>query len=168
MSEAVATFVLVYWIIQQAPQPVVEGQAPNLGNIGLGYAGVAFAVIAIGAGLGGSTGYAINPARDLGPRIAYALLPLRGKEDRLGLRMGTHRRTSAGRSSGRSGLLAELLTAVRRVALCRPRVRYRTGSRTGRLAQTPSPELRPGDPAADPRRQVFARPRDIAPDLHDR
>lgn len=81
VSEAVATFVLVYWVIQQAPwQPAIEGQAPNLGNIGLGYAGVAFAVIAIGAGLGGPTGYAINPARDLGPRIAYALLPLRGKE----------------------------------------------------------------------------------------
>lgn len=81
VSEAVATFVLVYWVIQQAPwQPSVEGSAPNLGNIGLGYAGVAFAVIAIGAGLGGATGYAINPARDLGPRIAYALLPLHGKE----------------------------------------------------------------------------------------
>lgn len=81
VSEAIATFVLVYWVIQQAPwQPALEGQAPNLGNIGLGYAGVAFAVIAVGAGLGGSTGYAINPARDLGPRIAYALLPLRGKE----------------------------------------------------------------------------------------
>lgn len=81
VSEAVATFVLVYWIIQQAPwQPAVEDQAPNLGNIGLGYAGVAFAVIAIGAGLGGATGYAINPARDFGPRLAYAVLPLRGKE----------------------------------------------------------------------------------------
>ncbi len=81
ISEAVATFVLVYWIVQQAPwQPSVEGAAPNLGNIGLGYAGVAFAVIGIGAGLGGATGYAINPARDLGPRIAYALLPLHGKE----------------------------------------------------------------------------------------
>ncbi len=81
VSEAIATFVLVYWVIQQAPwQPAIEGAAPNLGNIGLGYAGVAFAVIAIGAGLGGATGYAINPARDLGPRIAYALLPLHGKE----------------------------------------------------------------------------------------
>ncbi|MEI2786148.1 MAG: MIP/aquaporin family protein [Candidatus Nanopelagicales bacterium] len=81
VSEAIASFVLVYWIIQQAPwQPSIEGAAPNLGNIGLGYAGVAFAVVAIGAGLGGATGYAINPARDLGPRIAYALLPLHGKE----------------------------------------------------------------------------------------
>jgi len=81
VSEAIATFVLVYWIIQQGPwQPAVEGQAPDLGNIGLGYAGVAFAVIAVGAGLGGSTGYAINPARDLGPRLAYAVLPIKGKQ----------------------------------------------------------------------------------------
>lgn len=81
LSEAVGTFVLVYWIIQQSPwQPALPGQPPDLGNLGLGYAGVAFAVIAIGAGLGGPTGYAINPARDLGPRIAYALLPLKGKQ----------------------------------------------------------------------------------------
>ena len=36
-------------------------------------------VVGIGASLGGPTGYAINPARDLGPRIAYAVLPIRGK-----------------------------------------------------------------------------------------
>jgi len=40
---------------------------------------VALIVIAIGASLGGPTGYAINPARDLGPRIAHALLPIHGK-----------------------------------------------------------------------------------------
>ncbi len=80
-SEAIATFVLVYWIIQQAPwEPATIDHAPSLGNIGLGYAGVAFAVIAIGAGLGGATGYAINPARDLGPRIAYAIMPVKNKQ----------------------------------------------------------------------------------------
>jgi glycerol uptake facilitator protein len=36
-------------------------------------------VVGIGASLGGPTGYAINPARDLGPRIAHAILPIRGK-----------------------------------------------------------------------------------------
>ncbi len=81
LSEAIATFVLVYWIIQQQPwAPGLEGQPPSLGNLGLGYAGVAFAVIGIGASLGGATGYAINPARDLGPRLAYALLPIKGKQ----------------------------------------------------------------------------------------
>ena len=40
---------------------------------------VAFLVVAIGASLGGPTGYAINPARDLGPRIAHAILPIKGK-----------------------------------------------------------------------------------------
>ena len=40
---------------------------------------VALLVVGIGASLGGPTGYAINPARDLGPRIAHALLPIKGK-----------------------------------------------------------------------------------------
>jgi glycerol uptake facilitator protein len=40
---------------------------------------VALLVVGIGASLGGPTGYAINPARDLGPRIAHAILPIKGK-----------------------------------------------------------------------------------------
>jgi glycerol uptake facilitator protein len=42
---------------------------------------VALLVVAIGASLAGPTGYPINPARDLGPRIAHAILPIRGKGD---------------------------------------------------------------------------------------
>jgi glycerol uptake facilitator protein len=45
----------------------------------LGAIPVAFLVWAIGLSLGGPTGYAINPARDLGPRIAHAVLPIPGK-----------------------------------------------------------------------------------------
>jgi glycerol uptake facilitator protein len=45
----------------------------------LGPLAVALLVVGIGASLGGPTGYAINPARDLGPRIAHAILPIRGK-----------------------------------------------------------------------------------------
>jgi glycerol uptake facilitator protein len=54
------------------------------GQIGLGAIGalpVGLLVLAIGLSLGGTTGYAINPARDLGPRIAHALLPIPGKGD---------------------------------------------------------------------------------------
>ena len=49
------------------------------GLAALGALPVALLVIAIGASLGGPTGYAINPARDLGPRIAHFLLPIKGK-----------------------------------------------------------------------------------------
>ena len=64
----IATFVLVFVIIQ-------FGNTPS----GLGPLAVALLVVAIGASLGGPTGYAINPARDLGPRIAHALLPIKDK-----------------------------------------------------------------------------------------
>jgi glycerol uptake facilitator protein len=47
--------------------------------VAMGALPVALLVIAIGASLGGPTGYAINPARDLGPRIAHFFLPIRGK-----------------------------------------------------------------------------------------
>ncbi|TXH39882.1 MAG: aquaporin family protein [Actinobacteria bacterium] len=80
VSEAIGTFVLLIWIQESSPfQPGTADSAPQFGNSALGYAGVAFTVIAIGASLGGATGYAINPARDLGPRIMYTLLPIKGK-----------------------------------------------------------------------------------------
>jgi glycerol uptake facilitator protein len=68
VTEVIGTFVLVFWV-------AVSGNTPA----GIGPLGVALVVVAIGASLGGPTGYAINPARDLGPRIAHALLPIRGK-----------------------------------------------------------------------------------------
>ncbi|MFC7879945.1 MIP/aquaporin family protein [Isoptericola sp. NPDC057391] len=68
VTEVIATFVLVFFV-------VVSGKTPS----GLGPLAVALIVVAIGASLGGPTGYAINPARDLGPRIAHAFLPIKGK-----------------------------------------------------------------------------------------
>ncbi|NMR18762.1 MIP/aquaporin family protein [Cellulomonas fimi] len=68
VTEVLGTFVLVFVVI-------AFGSTPT----GLGPLAVALLVVAIGASLGGPTGYAINPARDLGPRIAHALLPIRGK-----------------------------------------------------------------------------------------
>ena len=47
----------------------------------LGAFPVAFLIISIGMSLGGTTGYALNPARDLGPRLAHCLLPIKGKRD---------------------------------------------------------------------------------------
>jgi glycerol uptake facilitator protein len=68
VTEILGTFVLVYIVIQ-------FGNTPS----GLGPLAVALLVVGIGASLGGPTGYAINPARDLGPRIAHAVLPIKGK-----------------------------------------------------------------------------------------
>jgi len=68
ITEIVGTFVLVFVILTFGPVPS-----------GLGPLAVALLVVGIGMSLGGPTGYAINPARDLGPRIAHFLLPIKGK-----------------------------------------------------------------------------------------
>ena len=71
LSEAIGTFVLVFAIKGIAQ---VQNCAPGLSNF------MVFGIIvSVGMSLGGLTGYAINPARDLGPRIAHALLPIKGK-----------------------------------------------------------------------------------------
>jgi glycerol uptake facilitator protein len=71
LSEFLGTFVLIYAILEW------PATTTDLGN--LNPLPVALIVLAIGLCLGGTTGYAINPARDLGPRIAHALLPIKGK-----------------------------------------------------------------------------------------
>ncbi|GAB3555206.1 MIP/aquaporin family protein [Arthrobacter tumbae] len=68
VTEIIGTFVLVFVIIAFAGTPS-----------GLGPLAVALLVVGIGASLGGPTGYAINPNRDLGPRVAHAFLPIKGK-----------------------------------------------------------------------------------------
>lgn len=78
VTEVIGTFVLVFVVLGAGkftganPTP-----AANLGW--LGALGVGLLVVGIGASLGGPTGYAINPARDLGPRIAHAVLPIPNK-----------------------------------------------------------------------------------------
>jgi glycerol uptake facilitator protein len=67
-TEAIGTFVLIFWILN-------SGGTPS----GLGPLAVALVIVGIGASLGGPTGYALNPARDLSPRIAHAILPIKGK-----------------------------------------------------------------------------------------
>ena len=77
-SEAVGTFVLIFTILYFTDATINDSQT----IIGLGSLGaipVAFLVWVIGLSLGGTTGYAINPARDLGPRITHALLPIKNK-----------------------------------------------------------------------------------------
>lgn len=78
LSEIVGTFVLVFVVFFFTDAQIIDdGTTIGLGS--LGALPVAFLVWAIGLGLGGTTGYAINPARDLGPRIAHALLPMKQK-----------------------------------------------------------------------------------------
>jgi glycerol uptake facilitator protein len=72
ISEFIATFVLVFAIIGAL---VASPDAPTNGL------GIAWIILALGTALGGTTGYALNPARDLSPRIAHAILPIKDKRD---------------------------------------------------------------------------------------
>jgi glycerol uptake facilitator protein len=75
VSEVIGTFVLVFVIFAFA------NNGDDAGLASLGAFPVALLVVVIGLALGGTTGYAINPARDLGPRIAHFVLPIPGKRD---------------------------------------------------------------------------------------
>lgn len=72
ITEIIGTFFLVFALLGIANTKMVDGLAPMV---------VGLIILAAGVSLGGPTGYAINPARDLGPRIAHAVLPIKGKGD---------------------------------------------------------------------------------------
>lgn len=72
ITEIIGTATLVLGVLAILGNKLTEGLAPLL---------IGFLVWGIGLSLGGPTGYAINPARDLGPRIAHAVLPIAGKGD---------------------------------------------------------------------------------------
>lgn len=74
LSEIVGTFLLVFAIIGY-------GNVGGAATVGVDKIYVYAIIVSIGMSLGGLTGYAINPARDLGPRIAYQVLPIKGKVD---------------------------------------------------------------------------------------
>ncbi|WP_419191395.1 MIP/aquaporin family protein [Saltatorellus ferox] len=78
VTEVIGTFVLVFVVIGFGRGGDPASAVPA-GLAALGAVPVALLVMGIGASLGGPTGYAINPARDLGARIAHAVLPIRGK-----------------------------------------------------------------------------------------
>lgn len=75
ISEVIGTFVLVLGILAIGANEFTKGLNPLI---------VGFLIVAIGISLGGTTGYAINPARDLGPRIAHAFLPIPKKGRQIG------------------------------------------------------------------------------------
>lgn len=80
-SELIGTFVLIFVILYIADPSIAldSGEEVKMGLGTLGALPVALLVTAIGLSLGGTTGYAINPARDLGPRMMHALLPMNHK-----------------------------------------------------------------------------------------
>jgi glycerol uptake facilitator len=83
ISEVIGTFVLIFVILYIADPSIAldNGEEVKMGLGTLGALPVALLVTAIGLSLGGTTGYAINPARDLGPRIMHFFLPMNHKGD---------------------------------------------------------------------------------------
>ena len=82
-SEVVGTFILIFAVLMIS-LPQLEYHSLGSAKVGMGSLGalpVALVVFSIGMSLGGTTGYAINPARDLGPRIMHYLLPLKHKDN---------------------------------------------------------------------------------------
>ena len=79
ISEVVGTFVLLFTIFYFTDAELGSDQTTPIGLGSIGALPVAFLVWVIGLALGGTTGYAINPARDLGPRIVHTLLPISNK-----------------------------------------------------------------------------------------
>ncbi|MGL5957628.1 MAG: MIP/aquaporin family protein [Phocaeicola sp.] len=75
ISEIVGSFVLLFVILSIGN----VGNTPQLGLGSIGAIPVTFLIISIGMSLGGTTGYAINPARDFAPRLAHLILPIKGK-----------------------------------------------------------------------------------------
>jgi len=76
-SEIIATCVLVFLILAIG----TKGNTPEVGLGSVGAFPVTAIIMALGMSLGGTTGYAMNPARDLSPRCMHALIPLKGKRD---------------------------------------------------------------------------------------
>jgi len=80
ISEVIGTFVLVFVVLCFSTNGSGDGVQIGKGGLAaLGALPVALLVFSIGMSLGGTSGYAINPARDLGPRIIHAILPVPGK-----------------------------------------------------------------------------------------
>jgi glycerol uptake facilitator protein len=78
-SELVGTFVLLLVIFYNSGVSIGDTEGTPIGMGSLGAIPVAFLVWVIGLSLGGTTGYAINPARDFGPRLMHSILPIKDK-----------------------------------------------------------------------------------------
>lgn len=79
ICEVIGTFVLIFVVLYITGVKIEDGHDTPIGMGSLGALPVALLVWVIGLSLGGTTGYAINPARDLAPRLMHALLPIKNK-----------------------------------------------------------------------------------------